>query len=387
MMTHRNASESLLNKLFSPAQFGNSELSNRIVMAPMTRDFATDGVVGHDVVDYYRRRVEGGVGLIITEGTLIDHVGANAYKEQIPNFYGENALAGWKKVVEAVHEAGGHIIPQLWHTGAVRKPGGAGMDPSERGYGPMDIYGIDANGDKGELECKGMTQQDINEVIQAYVQAAIDAENLGFDGIEIHGAHGYLIDQFFWEEMNQRNDQYGGSLENRIRFAVEIVKAVRNAVNTNFPIVFRFSQWKQQDYSAKIAQTPKELSAIVNALSEAGVDIFHASTRRFWEPAFDNSPLTLAAWVRKITNKPVIAVGSVGLDTQFGWELWTQPDEKHQSEVTNVERLINDFENNDFDFIAVGRALIADAQWPNKVQAGRFDEIVPFQREQLDSLV
>lgn len=381
-MTQLKAPDATLIKLFAPIDFGSEKLVNRLVMAPMTRDFATDGVVGDDVVDYYRRRVEGGIGLIITEGTLINHVGANAYKEQIPRFYGDDALNGWKKVVEAVHQAGGHIIPQLWHTGAVRKPGGAGKDPSAPGYGPMDI-----EGDNGELECIGMSLQDISEVIQAYVQAAVDAERIGFDGIEIHGAHGYLIDQFFWEEMNQRDDQYGGSLENRNRFALEIVKAIRASVSKDFPIVFRFSQWKQQDYSAKLAQTSDELATLLNALSQAGVDIFHASTRRFWEPAFDNSPLTVAAWTRKITSKPVIAVGSVGLDTQFGWELWNQPEDKHQTEVTNVNHLLNGFENNDFDFIAVGRALIADAQWAQKVQQGRFDEIVPFERELLDSLV
>lgn len=381
-MTQFKAPDATLSKLFAPIDFGSEKLANRLVMAPMTREFATDGVVGDDVVEYYRSRVEGGIGLIITEGTLINHVGANAYKEQVPRFYGDDALTGWKSVLEAVHQAGGSIIPQLWHTGAVRKPGAAGLDPSAPGYGPMEI-----KSDSGELECIGMSQQDIDEVIQAYVQAAVDAEHIGFDGIEIHGAHGYLIDQFFWEEMNQRDDQYGGSLENRNRFAAEIVKAVRSAVSKDFPIVFRFSQWKQQDYNANIAHTPDELATLVNALLDAGVDIFHASTRRFWEPAFDGSPLTLAAWVRKITNKPVIAVGSVGLDTQFGWELWTESNENHQSEVTNVDHLINGFENNDFDFIAVGRALIADAKWPLKVQRGRFDEIMPFEREHLDSLV
>ena len=381
-MTDTNSRNGLLEQLFSPVKFGNIDLQSRIIMPPMTRDFAVNGVVGDNVVEYYRRRAAGGVGLIITEGTLINHVGANAYKEQIPRFYGDDALAGWKKVVDEVHQAGGRIIPQLWHTGAVRKPGGAGQDPSAPGYGPMDIRAED-----GSLECKGMTQDDINEVIAAYVQGAKDAERLGFDGVEIHGAHGYLIDQFFWDEMNQRDDQYGGSFENRLRFAVEIVEAMRSAVSKDFPIVFRFSQWKQQDYTAKIAPTKVELEIFLTALSDAGVDIFHASTRRFWEPAFEGSDLTLAAWVRKITNKPVIAVGSVGLSEEFGWELWTKPTDSHLSEVSNVEQLFSGLQNQDFDYIAVGRALIADPEWPEKLRAGRIEDIVPFEREHLDSLI
>ncbi|MCR8923740.1 NADH:flavin oxidoreductase [Dasania sp. GY-MA-18] len=374
--------KTVLDSLFTPVAFGKTELPNRIVMSPMSREHCLGGVPDSKVAEYYRRRVLGGVSLIITEGTFIEHEGASAYPDNMPRFYGNDALAGWAKVLDAVHQAGGKIIPQLWHVGAVRRPGAAGPNPKAPGYGPMEIRDKD-----GQLKVKAMTQADIDDVIAAYVKAAQQAESMSFDGIEIHAAHGYLIDQFFWQQMNQRQDQYGGSLSNRIRFACEIVSAIRAAVSRDFPIVFRFSQWKQQDYNATIADTPEELSLITGELAKAGVDIFHVSTRRYWQAAFANSPLTLSAWVKKLSGKPVIAVGSVGLDTEFGWELWSQPQERHLSKVANISQLNTALSQGDFDFIAVGRALIADPEWAHKIRDQRLDEIVTFERKCLDSLV
>lgn len=150
-----------------------------------------------------------------------------------------------------------------------------------------------------------MSVQDIKEVIEAFARAARDAQMLGFDGVEIHGAHGYLIDQFFWDYTNKRTDQYGGkTLAERTRFAMELVQAVRNAVGKEFPIDFRFSQWKLGNYDAKLAYSPEELESLLIPLSNAGVDIFRASTRRFWEPEFPGSPLNLAGWTKKLPENP-----------------------------------------------------------------------------------
>ncbi len=157
----------------------------------------------------------------------------------------------------------------------------------------------------------------IEEIIQAFATAALTAKKLGFDGIEIHGAHGYLIDQFFWEKTNQRQDKYSGNMKARSQFAVEIIKACRNAVGPDFPIIFRYSQWKMGSYQAKLTTTPEELATFLAPLVEAGVDIFHCSTRRYWEPEFSGSKLNLAGWIKKITGKPTITVGSVGLDNNF----------------------------------------------------------------------
>ena len=365
-----------VNTLFKPFTLGNLELSNRIVMAPMTRNFSPKGVPNQGVVDYYRRRAESGVGLIITEGTVVDHAAANGYPN-VPYFHGEESLAGWKKVVDAVHAAGGKIAPQLWHVGNVRRLG-TDPDGDVPGYGPMEKV------KDGKVLVKGMTQQDIDDVVAAFAKAAKDAKDVGFDAIELHGAHGYLIDQFFWEGTNQREDQYGGSMENRGRFAVEIIKAVRAAVGADYPIIFRFSQWKQQDYTARLAPTPELLEQFLAPLADAGVDIFHCSQRRFWEPEFESSELNLAGWTRKITGKPCITVGSVGLDGEF---LQFMVNTDKVAQTANIDGLLERLDADEFDLVAVGRALLVDPQWADKVREGRFEDIAPFSRDALKTLV
>ncbi|MBZ5757804.1 NADH:flavin oxidoreductase [Pseudomonas sp. S5(2021)] len=361
--------------LFQPFELGSLRLPTRVVMAPMTRSFSPNGVPTDAVVDYYRRRAAAGVGLIITEGTTVGHAAANGYP-QVPRFYGEDALAGWKRVVDAVHAAGGRIVPQLWHVGNVRRLG-TEPDASVPGYGPMEKR------KDGTVVVHGMTQQDIRDVIGAFAQAARDAKAIGMDGVEIHGAHGYLIDQFFWEGSNQRTDEYGGSLANRSRFAVELVQAVREAVGPDFPIIFRFSQWKQQDYTARLVQSPEALGEFLAPLVEAGVDIFHCSTRRFWEPEFEGSDLNLAGWTRQLTGKPTITVGSVGLDGEF-LQFMVKTDKVAQP--AGIEGLLERLDKAEFDLVAVGRALICDPEWAVKVREGRMEEILPFSREALKTL-
>ncbi|MBZ9663273.1 NADH:flavin oxidoreductase [Pseudomonas sp. LMG 31766] len=362
--------------LFAPFRLGNLELPTRVVMAPMTRSFSPGGVPNAKVIEYYRRRAAAGVGLIVTEGTTVGHKAANGYPN-VPRFYGEDALAGWKQVVEAVHAEGGKIVPQLWHVGNVRRLG-TEPDASVPGYGPMEKV------KDGEVVVHGMTQADIDEVIAAFAQAAQDAKAIGMDGVEIHGAHGYLIDQFFWEGSNQRTDPYGGDLAARSRFAIELIQAVRAAVGPDFPIILRFSQWKQQDYSARLVQTPEQLEAFLKPLSEAGVDIFHCSTRRFWEPEFEGSDLNLAGWTRKLTGKPTITVGSVGLDGEF-LQFMVKTDKV--AEPASLENLLERLNKEEFDLVAVGRALLVDPDWALKVREGREQDILPFSRDALTTLV
>jgi 2,4-dienoyl-CoA reductase-like NADH-dependent reductase (Old Yellow Enzyme family) len=366
------------NPLFRPFNLGDMELKNRIVMAPMTRNFSpNDNIPGDNVVDYYRRRAEGGVGLIITEGTCVGHIGASGYPG-VPYFHGEERLAGWRSVVQAVHEAGGKIAPQLWHVGAVRKTGTL-PEGDVPGYGPS---GMNV---PGKVNREVMTQKDIDDVIEAFARAAADAKRIGFDAVELHGAHGYLIDQFFWEGTNQRNDHYAGSIENRGRFAEEIIRSVREAVGPNFPIILRWSQWKLQDYSARLAKKPRELERFLLPLSDAGVDIFHCSQRRFWEPEFDGEELNLAGWTRKITGKPAITVGSVGLDAVFT----PKPGEMtfREADPASLDTLLERMNENEFDLVAVGRALIANPAWVNLVQEKRIDELKPFRKENLGELI
>lgn len=362
--------------LFAPFRLGNLELPTRVVMAPMTRSFSPGGVPNAKVVEYYRRRAAAGVGLIVTEGTTVGHKAANGYPN-VPRFYGEDALAGWKQVVDAVHAEGGKIVPQLWHVGNVRRLG-TEPDASVPGYGPMEKL------KDGEVVVHGMTQADIDEVIAAFAQAARDAKAIGMDGVEIHGAHGYLIDQFFWEGSNQRTDGYGGDLAARSRFAIELIQAVRAAVGPDFPIILRYSQWKQQDYTARLVQTPEQLEAFLKPLSDAGVDIFHCSTRRFWEPEFEGSDLNLAGWTRKLTGKPTITVGSVGLDGEF-LQFMVKTDKV--AEPASLENLLERLNKEEFDLVAVGRALLVDPDWALKVREGREQDILPFSREALTTLV
>jgi 2,4-dienoyl-CoA reductase-like NADH-dependent reductase (Old Yellow Enzyme family) len=179
-----------VNALFKPFRLGRLELSSRVVMAPMTRSFSPGHVPNSKVIEYYRRRAAAGVGLIITEGTTVNHKASNGYPN-VPQFFGEAPLAGWKKVVDAVHAEGGKIIPQLWHVGAVRRLG-TEPDASVPAYGPMEKL------KDGQVMVHGMSAQDIHDVVAAFAQAARDAQAIGMDGVEIHGAHGYLVDQFFW---------------------------------------------------------------------------------------------------------------------------------------------------------------------------------------------
>nr|MBO2509318.1 12-oxophytodienoate reductase [Gammaproteobacteria bacterium] len=363
--------------LFEPFRLGGLELPSRVVMAPMTRSFSPGGVPNAQVVEYYRRRAAAGVGLIVTEGTTIDHPAANGYPN-VPRFHGEDALAGWRRVVEAVHAEGGRIVPQLWHVGSVRRLG-TEPDPRVPGYGPTGKVK-----DGVELVHE-MTQADIDAVVAAYAQAARDARAIGMDGVELHGAHGYLIDQFFWDGSNKRTDGYGGSLANRSRFAIEVVRAVRAAVGPDFPIIFRFSQWKQQDYGARLVHSPEELGTFLEPLVEAGVDIFHCSTRRFWEPEFPGSELNLAGWTRRLTGKPTITVGSVGLSGSEFLQFFGKTDEVAQP--AGIEGLLERLERHEFDLVAVGRALLVDPEWAAKIRDGRHAEILPFSRQALASLV
>ncbi|MCB1189812.1 MAG: NADH:flavin oxidoreductase [Leptospiraceae bacterium] len=360
--------------LFEPIKLKNLELANRIVMAPMTRNFSPNYIPGENVAEYYKKRAANDVGLIITEGTTINHKAANGYPN-VPAFHGEKALAGWKKVAEAVHSVGGKIAPQIWHVGNVKRVG-VEPNPEIPGYGPMQMER------KGKIIGVAMTKEDIDMVVAAYAQAAKDSKEIGFDAVEIHGAHGYLIDQFFWEKTNQRSDEYGGSFEKRMRFGLEVVAAVRKAVGEDFPVIFRFSQWKQQDYEAKLAQNPEELEQLLVPLSNAGVDIFHASTRRFWEPEFEGSHLNLAGWTKKITGKPVISVGSVGLDIPF-----TSSFRGQEATSTDLSELYKKLKDNEFDMIAIGRSLIGDPELVKKLKQGRDSEIRNFSKDDLKTLI
>ncbi|MGF6637381.1 NADH:flavin oxidoreductase [Paraburkholderia sp. BL10I2N1] len=365
--------------LFQPFKLKSLTLKNRIVMAPMTRSFAPEGVPGENVAAYYRRRAENNVGLILSEGTVIDRP-ASSNDPNIPLFHGTAALNGWKHVIDEVHAAGGKMGPQIWHVGSLKSPMTA-WEPGVPVESPSGLVG------PGDSRGKAMSDEDIADTIAAYGRAAADAKRLGFDVAEIHGAHGYLIDQFFWAGSNQRTDRYGGStIEERSRFASEVVKAVRAAVGEDFPIILRLSQWKQQDYSVRLADTPERMGAWLTPLVEAGVDILHCSQRRFWEPEFPEfdgeAGLNFAGWAKKLTGAATISVGSVGLGSDL-----TASFSGETAAPASLDALVQRMEREEFDLIAVGRALLGDPRWVAKVLGGAHDELNSFSAAALAELV
>lgn len=363
-----------LAALFRPFALKSLRMKNRIVMAPMTRSFSPGGVPGPDVAAYYRRRAENEVGLILSEGTVIDRP-ASSNDANVPHFYGEAALAGWKGVIDGVKAAGGAMGPQIWHMG-IMKPHASGWLP------PKPFEGPSGRVNAGEPGGVAMSEKDIADTIAAFAKAAKSAKDLGFDTVEIHGAHGYLIDQFFWPGTNRREDEWGGaSIAERSRFAVEVIKAIRAAVGEEMALIIRLSQWKQQDFSARLAETPAEMEAWLAPMAEAGIDIFHCSQRRFWEPEFEGSDLNFAGWAKKITGKPTISVGSVGLDGEFIAAFGGAG-----SQPASLDGLIARMERDEFDLIAVGRALLSDPNWVVKVRDGRHDELAAFDRRHMAEL-
>ncbi len=368
-----------LSTLFAPFTLKSLHLRNRVVMAPMTRQHAPDGVPIEEVDSYYARRAAGGTGLIITEGTAVDHP-VSHYSSKVPHFYGDSPLGRWRSVVAAVHAEGGAIVPQLWHAGPSRRrshthnPDTASISPSGLAE-EMLAATPPAETGKPRRMPEAMTSADIEAVIDAFAAGAVDAKEIGCDGIAIHGAHGYLLDQFFWERANRRDDHYGGSLENRMRIGVELVQRTREAVGDDFAILFRFSQWKSVDYTARLAETPRDLERILVPLAEAGVDVFDASTRRFWIPEFGGRGLNLAGWAKKLTGKASMTVGSVGLEGPLALGI-AEP--ASGVAVENLTVLAAMLERGEFDLVGVGRAIIANPAWANLVATGRFDRLVAY---------
>src|SRR5690606_29288968 len=329
--------------LFTPFKLRSLELKNRFVMAPMTRSFSRDGVPGPDVAAYYRRRAENEVGLILSEGTVIDRP-SSSNDPDVPHFHGEAALAGWKRVIDEVHAAGGKMGPQLWHMGV--------MPPTrmrDDWTPPVPFEGPSDRVNAGKTNGRAMSEGDIADTIAAFGRAAKAAQDLGFDMIELHGAHRYLIDQFFWEVTNTRADQYGGAtIGERTRFAAEVIREVRRQIGAEMVLQIRLSQWKPTAYDNKLARTPQELEAWLTPLIEAGVDMLHCSQRRFWEPEFEGSDLNFAGWAKKITGVPTITVGSVGLSGEF-----TAAFRGDGSTPTPLDELVRRFDRGDFDLVAV----------------------------------
>jgi len=374
-----------------PAEVCGMTLPNRVIMSPMTRGASPNGVPTPEVAAYYRRRVEGGVGTIFTESVFIDDKGTmgkfdleggDDSKTGWPVMFNREPLEGWRRVVDEVHAAGGLIFPQLMHLGIQRSPAKGQSWSDIHISSPSGIWGtpqqIAALPEEkaAALNCpeKAMTEAEILAAIDAFASAAANAKSVGFDGIALHGGHGYLIDNFMREETNLRTDKWGGDHKQRMRFAVELVRAVRAAIGDRMPISFRFSQWTHHDVDAMLTKTPQELQDILELLVEAGVDIFEASARDFRDPVYEGSPLNISSWTKKFVDKPVVMVGGTGVRR-----------ERHESAlkppqvVDNVDEIMERFANGEFDLLAIGRALLNDPDWLRRAQSG--EDFLPFNPE------
>lgn len=356
--------ETALGPLFTPYALGALRLPNRFVLPGMQRGLCHEGAPTHRMIDYYRRRVAGGCGLIISESVAIDH--PTSTRNARFAWMTARTFEPWVRCISAVKEEGGHILLQLWHEGARRTAGGAGP------YALFPTLSPSGLADRTTAQGRAATIEEIQELKAAFVASAVMAKEAGADGVEIHAAHGYLLDQFLWPVTNRRQDGYGGpTIEERARLPAEIIAAVRAACGPEFIIGLRFSQWKETDYTARIVETPAELGSMLSQFASAGLSLVHASTRRFWEPEWPDSDLNLAGWCKRLCALPVITVGSVGIVTdgddrtgKIGWEL---------AELSR--RLLAE----QFDLVAVGRSQIADPNWVNKVRNGDFSATRPFE--------
>ena len=346
--------------LFDSIKIGNITIDNRIGLSPMTRTSATaEGLVTDEMVSYYAKFTRSGFGLTITEGVYTDDKYSQGYFNQ-PGIINEEQKNAWKKVTDTVHEKGGKVIMQLMHAGALSQ----GNRFTEEMLAPSSIQPkgeqLEFYGGHGQFSTpKEATKDDITEIINGFVAAARRAKEAGFDGVEIHGANGYILDQFLTDYTNERTDEYGGAIENRVRLSVEVVKAVREAVGQDFTVGIRVSQGKVNDHHHKWAGKEKDAEVIFGKLGQAGLDFIHVTEYEAWQPAFSEGEATFAALARKYGKLPVIANGGL-------------------HDPGKAKEIIA---SGEADIITIARGALANSDWPYKVKNG--DKLEDFQPEKV----
>lgn len=336
--------------LFDRFALAGLELKNRIAVAPMTRTSASrEGIPNEAMLNYYTRYAEGDFGLIISEGTYTDKAYSQGYEGQ-PGITDEAQIGGWRKITEAAHRAGARMFCQLMHAGALSQ----GNIHREETVAPSAVRPVGEQltfyGGSGPYPLpREMTLGEIAEAIAGFAAAAVNARDAGFDGVEIHGANGYLLDQFLTTYTNQRTDEYGGGVGRRIVFAARVIQAVRKAVGPDFPVGIRLSQSKVNDYDYKWPGGEHDAQIIFGATAEASADFIHVTEYQVFRPAFSDEGPTLAALAKNCGRLPVIANGGVN-DPGLAEELIAR---------------------GEMDVIAIGKAALANKDWPQKVASGR----------------
>lgn len=335
-----------ISNLFSESKIDGLTIANRLVVAPMTRVSATANGVPTDVMkNHYKDYSKGGWGLIITEGTYIDQKFSQGYKNQ-PGIANKRQIENWRKIVNAVHETNTPIFMQLIHAGGLiqeniyKKKGIAPSATELLGKMLPHYYG------EGKFPVpKEITKEQIAETVIAFAKAAKNAMEAGFDGIEIHGANGYLLDQFLTVFSNQRNDEYGGNLENRIRFHCEVLQSVLDAIKGKIPVGIRISQTKVNNFEYQWPGAEKDASFIFKKIKSIAPSYIHISTHKGLEPVW-NTEHSLAHYAKKYFEGKVIACGG----------------------LHNPVKAANLLKNNEADFAAVGKGAIANPSLPNDIR-------------------
>ncbi|WP_064091341.1 oxidoreductase [Rossellomorea aquimaris] len=335
--------------LFSNTVIKDNTFSNRYVVAPMTRISAEpDGRANETMQKYYERYAKGGFSAIISEGIYIDHSYSQGYDDQ-PGLAQDEHLQAWKQVVDAVHNHDSLMIAQLMHAGG-QSQGNAYTNETISPSGiPPKGEQLGFYGGSGPFQTpKDMTEQDIEQVKDAFVQSAIRSMEAGFDGVEIHGANGYLLDQFLTDYLNHREDQYGGSKENRLRIVLEIIENIRKAVGPEYMVGIRISQIKVADPNHKWAEGENEAEYIFSQLGKSSLDYIHVTDGDATVPAFGENSRTLAQAAKDFGKLPVIANGKLG-------------------DPNKAEKLL---EEHQADLVSLGTSALANPDLPNKVRQG-----------------
>jgi 2,4-dienoyl-CoA reductase-like NADH-dependent reductase (Old Yellow Enzyme family) len=365
-----------LDVLFTPLTIRNLTLRNRFVMPGMQRGFMDDGAPTAKMVDYMRRCAAGGAGLIISESTSPDH--PSAYWQPMMGRMEAATLGAWQRVIDAVRAEGAGFLQQLWHPGAMRKVAEGHPLASYPALSPSGLI------QTGRPHGRAMTREDLEELKLAYVRAAERACALGAHGVEVHSAHGYLLDQFLWAETNRRTDEYGGAtLAERARYSAQIVAAIREAIGADRVISYRFSQFKEVDYGAAVASGPDDLRGMLALLRAAGVDLFNVSSRRFHKREWPDSThpeLTISEWVKSMTDAVVMTCGSVGLNVEMFANLFDDQEPSELSIERDLAMLADRVRRGTLDLVGVGRMHIANNDLVRKVREGRFGELALFSK-------
>jgi len=298
-----------MDNLFSSFTLKGFELKNRIGVAPMTRmSSPADSIPRQDVLDFLVRRAKNGAAIVYTEAIVTDYESAQGYPKQ-SRLVTQRQIEAWKPVVKAIQKEGAVTIMQMFHCGRMAWPE---INPANRVIAPSSITPKQDNPMTGAPYPKPdeMSHFDIQHVILGFVETAKGAVEADFDGIEIHGAHGYLTNNFLSSYSNQRVDEYGGSVENRYRFAHQIIAAVRKVVPEDRLLTFRISNWGVADMDVSLFDSKSEWQQLIKLLSKEPIDAISVSTYDYSANVFGTNQ-NMAQITREVTDLPIMICGKI----------------------------------------------------------------------------